>query len=238
MYCFLYSLLYWKGSAGRRNRGHRSCSGVVVKNANIDILEIVFYSKQCTRWERKMGGERDRGRMMARTDGNKPKSKTTTGLPAAPDVHDELEPVEAYASLRDAYGPYPLYALEDQESTLATSQSRERERELRVSPEEPTSEEWLRMQTRLLLREFLSVVPRSKEATTITFLRMDGTLQTLSRQELSAAIDRMRPRQRQIVRLAVEERWPQERVCAALKGISVRTVQRDLAEALDRLAEL
>jgi RNA polymerase sigma factor (sigma-70 family) len=67
---------------------------------------------------------------------------------------------------------------------------------------------------------------------------MDGTLQTLSRQELSAAIDRMRPRQRQIVRLAVEERWPQERVCAALKGISVRTVQRDLAEALDRLAEL
>ena len=93
-------------------------------------------------------------------------------------------------------------------------------------------------QARLLLREFLSVVPRTEETTTITFLRVDGTQQTLSRQELSTAIDRMRPRQRQIVRLAIESHWSQERVCAELKGISVRTVQRDLAEALDRLGEL
>ena len=147
--------------------------------------------------------------MMNRTAEDREKSR------AAPDIPDVLQPPEEDdgAVDADAYGPYAL-------------------------PEEGTPE-WLRLQqARLLLREFLSVVPRTEETTTITFLRVDGTQQTLSRQELSAAIDRMRPRQRQIVRLAIELHWSQERVCAELKGISVRTVQRDLAEALDRLAEL
>jgi DNA-directed RNA polymerase specialized sigma24 family protein len=149
---------------------------------------------------------------MSRTVGGREKSRAA---PAAPDIPDVLQPSEddEVAMDADAYGPYVL-------------------------PEEATPE-WLRMQqARLLLREFLSVVPRSEEATTITFLRVDGAQQTLSRQELSAAIDRMRPRQRQIVRLAIESHWSQERVCAVLKGISVRTVQRDLAEALDLLAQL
>ncbi|MGO8948436.1 MAG: sigma factor-like helix-turn-helix DNA-binding protein [Ktedonobacterales bacterium] len=165
---------------------------------------------------------------MSRTAGDRPKSKTTSNPPPAPDV---LEPGEADAIDADSYGPYPLYAAEEAEFPAAAPEGP-------PASSEETASEWLRMHARLLLREFLSVVPRSEEATTITFLRVDGTLQTRSRHELSAAIDRMRPRQRQIVRLAVEERWPQERVCAALKGISVRTVQRDLAEALDRLAQL
>jgi DNA-directed RNA polymerase specialized sigma24 family protein len=146
---------------------------------------------------------------MSRTAWDREKSR------AAPDIPDVLQlPEEDEVAVdADAYGPYAL-------------------------PEEGTPE-WLRMQqARLLLREFLSVVPRTEETTTITFLRVDGTQQTLSRQELSAVIDRMRPRQRQIVRLAIESHWSQERVCAELKGISVRTVQRDLAEALDQLAEL
>jgi DNA-directed RNA polymerase specialized sigma24 family protein len=149
---------------------------------------------------------------MSRTAEDKEKSRAA---PSAIDIPDVLQPPEEDEGVvdADAYGPYAL-------------------------PEERTPE-WLRMQqARLLLREFLSVVPRTEETTTITFLRVDGTQQTLSRQELSAAIDRMRPRQRQIVRLAIESHWSQERVCAVLKGISVRTVQRDLAEALDRLAEL
>jgi DNA-directed RNA polymerase specialized sigma24 family protein len=91
---------------------------------------------------------------------------------------------------------------------------------------------------RQLIREFLAVVPRSQVSTTITFPRPDGTPRTMSRAELSAAIDRMRPRQKHIIRLAVEERRAQEEVCTLLNGISLRTLQRDQAEALDLLAQL
>jgi DNA-directed RNA polymerase specialized sigma24 family protein len=81
-----------------------------------------------------------------------------------------------------------------------------------------------------------SVVPRSQPSMTLVYPRPDGTLRTITRAELSAAIDRMRPRQKQIIRLAVEERRSQEEVCALLNGISLRTLQRDQAEALDLLA--
>jgi DNA-directed RNA polymerase specialized sigma24 family protein len=72
----------------------------------------------------------------------------------------------------------------------------------------------------------------------LVFPRTGGTPRTITRAELTAAIDRMRPHQRQIIRLAVEERRSQEEVCALLNGISVRTLQRDQAEALDLLAQL
>jgi hypothetical protein len=98
--------------------------------------------------------------------------------------------------------------------------------------------EWLRLEVRHLIREFLSVVPRSEGSAILTFPRPDGTPRTLSRADLSAAIDRMRPRQKQIIRLAVEERRSQEEVCALLNGISLRTLQRDQAEALDLLAQI
>ena len=98
--------------------------------------------------------------------------------------------------------------------------------------------EWLRLQVRQLLREFLAVVPRSQAYTTVTFPRPDSTPRTISRAELSTAVDRMRPRQKQIIRLAVEECRTQEEVCALLNGISLRTLQRDQAEALDLLAQL
>ncbi len=97
---------------------------------------------------------------------------------------------------------------------------------------------WLRLQARHLIREFLSAVPRSESETTLTLLRLDGTRRTLTRAQLSTAIDRLRPRQRQILRLAVEACWSQEEVCAYLNHISARTLQRDQAEALDLLAQL
>lgn len=98
--------------------------------------------------------------------------------------------------------------------------------------------EWVRFQARQLIKEFLSAVPRSEPDTTLSFLRPDGTTRILTRAQLSAAVDFLRPRQRQIVRLAVEERWPYKRVCVYLNHISLRTVERDLAEALDLLAHL
>ena len=106
------------------------------------------------------------------------------------------------------------------------------------TPPDVMTESWLRFQARQLIREFLSAVPRSEANTALTFLRPGGTTRVLTRAQLSAAIDLLRPRQRQSVRLALEERWPHKRVCAYLHHVSLRTLERDLAEALDLLAQL
>lgn len=101
-----------------------------------------------------------------------------------------------------------------------------------------SGEAWQRVQTRQLIREFLRAVPRSEPDATLAFIRADGTQRILTRAGFSAAIDRLRPRQRQIVRLAIEERWPRQKVCAYLHGISIKTFERDAVEALDLLAQL
>ncbi|HEU5348115.1 MAG TPA: hypothetical protein VFU63_05840 [Ktedonobacterales bacterium] len=102
-----------------------------------------------------------------------------------------------------------------------------------------TSADWQqRAHTRQLIREFLRAVPRSETETTLVIVRTDGEQRLLTRAQLSAAIDRLRPRQRQIVRLALEERWPRQRVCEYLHNISIKTLERDQVEALDILAEL
>jgi DNA-directed RNA polymerase specialized sigma24 family protein len=105
-------------------------------------------------------------------------------------------------------------------------------------PGGPTADWWLRVQTRQLLREFLRAVPRTEPQATLALAHPDGTTHLLTRGELSAAIDALRPRQRQIVRLAIEERWPRQRVCAYLNNISEKTLERDQVEALDLLAGL
>jgi hypothetical protein len=88
---------------------------------------------------------------------------------------------------------------------------------------------------RLVVREFLEAVPRSQARANIALLRPDGTTRVFTRDEFSMAIDAMRPRMRQIVRLAVEERWPRQRVCDYLNNISIKTFERDHAEAFDEL---
>ncbi len=95
-----------------------------------------------------------------------------------------------------------------------------------------------RSQTRQLIREFLRAVPRSEAETTLTFLGADGEAHVVARAQMSAAIDRLRPRQRQIMRLGVEERWPRQKVCAYLRNISLKTFERDQVEALDILSQL
>ena len=95
-----------------------------------------------------------------------------------------------------------------------------------------------RTQTRQLIREFLRAVPRGEPETTLTFLGMDGEAHVVSRAQMSAAIDRLRPRQRQIMRLGVEARWPRQKVCAYLRNISIKTFERDQVEALDIHAQL
>lgn len=102
-----------------------------------------------------------------------------------------------------------------------------------------SSAEWQqRAHTRQLIREFLRAVPRAETETTLVIVRRDGEQRLFTRAQLSAAIDHLRPRQRQIVRLALEERWPRQRVCEYLHNISIKTLERDQVEALDILADL
>ena len=95
-----------------------------------------------------------------------------------------------------------------------------------------------RAQVRAMIREFLRAVPRSEPETILALPRPDGEERALTRAQLTIAIDRLRPRMRQIVRLGIEERWPRQKVCAYLRGISMKTLERDQVEALDILASL
>lgn len=101
-----------------------------------------------------------------------------------------------------------------------------------------TGDFWRRHEARRMVREFLGSVPRTEPEVILSFINPHGELRTLTRAQLSAAVDQLRPRLRQIVRLAVEERWPRQRVCEYLNHISIKTFERDHLEALDILAEL
>jgi hypothetical protein len=102
----------------------------------------------------------------------------------------------------------------------------------------PLTDAMRRAQLRAMIREFLRAVPRSEPETILTLPRPDGEERALTRAELTAAIDHLRPRMRQIVRLGIEERWPRQKVCVYLRGISMKTLERDQVEALDILASL
>lgn len=108
----------------------------------------------------------------------------------------------------------------------------------RGSAATPLTDAMRRAQTRALIREFLRAVPRGEESAVLPLVRANGATRLLTRAQLTTAIDRLRPRQRQIVRLGIEERWPRQKVCAYLRGISMKTLERDQAEALDILAQL
>lgn len=95
----------------------------------------------------------------------------------------------------------------------------------------------LREHNRALLREFLGSVPRAEPNATLALLRPDGTPQLFTRAEFTRVIDGLRPRMRQIMRLANEERWPRQRVCDYLNGISRTTFERDHAEAFSELLQ-
>lgn len=99
-------------------------------------------------------------------------------------------------------------------------------------------EMWLRYRARRVIREFLRSVPRSEPEAALAFLAPDGQMRLVTRGELSEAIDQMRPRMRQVIRLGIEEGWPRGKVCAYLHDISMKTFERDQMEGLDFLSEL
>lgn len=93
-------------------------------------------------------------------------------------------------------------------------------------------------QLRATIREFLKATPRSEPETLLTMPGPDGRPHSLTRASLTTAIDHLRPRMRQVIRLGIEERWPRQKVCAYLSGISMKTLERDQVEALDHLVAM
>ena len=104
-------------------------------------------------------------------------------------------------------------------------------------PLDTTSPLWRRHYARQLIRAFLRAVPRTEPDATLAFLRPDGMDRIVTRAELTAAVEQLHPRPRQVIRLAVEERWPRRRVAAFLR-ISLKTYERDLTAGLDALARI
>ena len=144
----------------------------------------------------------------------------------APDLDDALDAAELEGADADADAD-----AEDLEAELIRADSRG------GGGASATDPLWLRLQARKLLREFLRAVPRSEPQATISFVHPDGSARTVTRGQLATAIDRMRPRLRQIMRLSVEERWTRQRVCEYLRNISIKTFERDQAEGLDALID-
>lgn len=125
---------------------------------------------------------------------------------------------------QDSLWPADAYLTPDQ-STMSTDHI------------DPNSAAGQRFHTRRLIQEFLTSVPRGESEARLTFLRFDGTLRVLTRAELSEIVDNLRPRQRQLVRLAIEEHWPRQRVCDYLH-ISLKTFERQHQEVLNLLAQM
>jgi len=97
-----------------------------------------------------------------------------------------------------------------------------------------------RAENRRRLREFLRATPRSEAESRLELLglREGAPAFALRRAQLTAAIEEMRPRVRQVIRLTLEERRTREETQAYLLGISERTLERDQAAGLDALMDL
>jgi len=92
-----------------------------------------------------------------------------------------------------------------------------------------------RLAARRLLREFLRAVPRAEAEATVTLPRPGGGTTSVTRAQASAAVDALRPRARQVVRLTLEAHRQREDAARYLY-VSVATVERDQAEAQDEIA--
>ena len=96
-----------------------------------------------------------------------------------------------------------------------------------------------RAENRRRLREFLRATPREETKSQLELLGLTaGTpVVIVTRAQLSASIDKLRPEVRQVIRLTLEERWTRKEAQKYLHGISERTLEREQAEGLDELID-
>jgi hypothetical protein len=160
--------------------------------------------------------------------------------PARPDRPDALQ-MPAGDSLErvERMGGDAMEGVEDIESGGEDGEDKEElDSTLGAGASLAATPSWYRTQARQLIREFLRAVPRSEPDVPLAFVGPDGLPRTITRGQFTARIDRLRPRQRQIIRLSIEERWSRQRVCEYLSHISYKTLERDQVEALDLLAQM
>ena len=150
------------------------------------------------------------------------------------DESNEESHVDAEADVALRFPGAAPYSDADDDETASEEQD-----EIETPPYGDLRDEmWLRFRARRVIREFLRSVPRSEPEAALAFLAPDGQMRLVTRGELASAIDEMRPRMRQIIRLGIEEGWPRSKVCAYLHDISMKTFERDQMEGLDLLSEL
>ncbi len=103
----------------------------------------------------------------------------------------------------------------------------------------PVAADARQAENRRRLREFLRAFPRNEPENRLELLGpVDGQpAHIVTRAELTAAIEQMRPRMRQIILLTLEEHHEREAVQDYL-GIGLRTLEREQAAGLDLLAAL
>jgi hypothetical protein len=104
-------------------------------------------------------------------------------------------------------------------------------------PTAPTDQR--RAENRRRLREFLRATPREEAESRLELLGLTkGTpVIVVTRGQLTAAIDEMRPQMRQIIKLTLEERRTRKEAQEYLHGVGMRTLERDQAIGLDMLID-
>ena len=96
-----------------------------------------------------------------------------------------------------------------------------------------------RAENRRRLREFLRATPREEAESRLELLGLtiNTPIISVTRAQLTAAIDEMRPQIRQIIRLTLEERRTRKEDQDYMNGIGMRTLERDQAIGLDMLID-
>lgn len=170
-----------------------------VTSTELTELGCMFY---CVLYGRAIGGSalgKLKGAPMAESDGSERTHAWSASTPTSPGAWPP-----ASASRLDADAGTGERAAPDTLEPIAGDAFELDPLALRFPGATPDmlTPEWIRFQARQLIKEFLSAGPRSEPDTALSFLRTDGTTRILTRAQMSAAIDLLRPRQRQIVRLA------------------------------------
>ncbi len=110
---------------------------------------------------------------------------------------------------------------------------------LRITRPPTASTDTRRAENRRRLREFLRATPRKEVKAQLELLgpKENSPAVLVTRAQVTAAIDDLRPQVRQVIRLTLEERWTRKEAQDYLHGVSPRTLEREQVAGLDELID-
>ncbi|HLW02564.1 MAG TPA: hypothetical protein VKT82_28180 [Ktedonobacterales bacterium] len=96
-----------------------------------------------------------------------------------------------------------------------------------------------RAENRHRLREFLRATPRTEANSQLELLGLTAGTPTVvvTRAQLTASIEKLRPQTRQVIRLTLEERWTRKEAQEYLHDIGARTLEREQVAGLDEIID-